>query len=197
MAARSTVSRASSRGIGSIARRRAGFSLVEVAVAAAVLTIAVGGLSSAIISAAALNRVNNETSLAEAAVRRTMERVRGVPFDSAFARFNTDPSDDPAGAGTAPGANFAVTGLEAQPGDADGFVGQITFPTITVAGDLQLREDFADAGLGMPRDLNGDGHQDSADHSADYRLLPVRVRVAWRGVSGVRSLTVESMLSER
>lgn len=163
--------------------------------AAAVLTIAVGGLSSAIISAAALNRVNNETALAEAAVRRAMERVRGAQFDQAFALFNADPNDDPAGAGTAPGNNFDVTGLDALPGDVDGRAGEITFPTIDVAGDLQLREDKVDAALGMPRDLNGDTFQDALDHAADYRILPVRVRVAWRGVSGPRTLTVETMLS--
>jgi hypothetical protein len=58
----------------------------------------------------------------------------------------------------------------------------------------QLREDVVDAGLGMPRDLDGDGVIDGADHEANYTLLPIRVRVQWRGVSGVRTFDLETVL---
>ena len=177
-----------------IGGRRAGFSLVEMAIAAVVITVAVCGLSGSVVSSVALNRVNHETALAEAAVRGVMEQVSGANFAQAFARFNTDPADDPDGAGTAPGATFAVVGLT---GDAGALPGSVTFPVVAGAGGPQLREDFADAALGMPRDLNADGVVDAMDHSGDYRLLPVRVNVTWRGVSGLRTLMVETLLCAR
>jgi prepilin-type N-terminal cleavage/methylation domain-containing protein len=167
---------------------RAGFSLIEMSVAAVVLTVAVCGLSGSMVSSLALDRVNHETALAEAAVRGTMERISGTTFDQTFARFNADPSDDPGGAGTSPGATFAVPGLH---GVGGALPGSISFP---VGAPGELREDVDDARLGMPRDLNGDGSIDSAPHSTNYRILPVRVSVTWRGVRGVRTLTVESML---
>ena len=51
-----------------------------------------------------------------------------------------------------------------------------------------------DASLGMPRDLNGDGVIDSEDHAGDYVLLPVKVRVNWRGITGDRSFEVCTVL---
>lgn len=176
---------------------RRGFSLVEACLAATVMTIAVGGLSAAIVSAFALQRSNHETATAQAAARRMMERLRGVPFVEAFSTYNANTADDPSGANTAPGANFTVDGLAVPANDADGMVGSIEFPTTTTGGTGQLREDATDAALGMPRDLNGDGAVDSANHANDYRILPVRVRVRWTGVNGVRTLTVESILCER
>ena len=64
------------------------------------------------------------------------------------------------------------------------------FPTVSG----QLREDVADAQLGTPMDLNGDGAIDGADHSGDYVLLPVRIRVRWRGVTGLRTFDVCTVL---
>lgn len=178
----------------SCAVRRAGFSVVEMSIAAVVLTVAVCGLSGSVVSAVALNRVNRETALAEAAVRGTMEQITGAPFARAFAMFDADPADDPAGAGTAPGATFAVRGLN---GVGGALPGRIDFPTVTVAGTPDLREDVVDARWSMPRDLDGDGNVDAADHSGNYRLLPVRVSVTWSGMSGVRTMTVESLLCAR
>ena len=145
--------------------------MIEMSVAAVVLTVALCGLSGSMVSSVALDRVNHETALAEAAVRGTMEKISGTDFTETFARFNADPADDPGGAATAPGATFAVKGLR---GDAGALPGRITFP---VGAPGVLREDAVDAALGMPRDLNGDGAVDAADHSANYRLLPVRVSV--------------------
>ncbi len=176
---------------------RAGFSLIELMIASFVLTIAVCGVSGSMLSALALNRVNRETALAHEAVRRVMEEAHGVPFNELFARYNASAADNPAG--VSPGRNFAVFGLEPQAGDADGFVGEVTFPTTVVGGVEQLREDVVDAGLGMPRDLNGITipGDELLNHALDYRVLPMRVRVSWRGVSGERTLAAECMLSGR
>jgi len=163
------------------APKRAAFTIAEVAMAAAVLTIAVGGLLSSIVASMALNRVNNETGLAQAYARRAIERLQGVPFAEIFATFNADPNDDPAGPGTAPGARFDAFGLApagpAIPG-VGALAGEIIFPVTTIGTAQQLREDVVDAALGMPRDLNGDGlPPDGMDHAGDYKMLPVRVRV--------------------
>jgi hypothetical protein len=49
----------------------------------------------------------------------------------------------------------------------------------------------------MPRDLDGDGVVDALNHATNYVLLPVRVRVAWRGVSGARQLDFDTLLCTR
>lgn len=189
------------RWVGKRAARRtcAGFSLIELMIASFVLTVAVCGVSGSMVSALALNRVNRETALAQEAIRRVMEEARGVPFPQIFAAYNSSAADNPPAPVVSPGRNFAVFGLEPQVGDADGFVGEVTFPTTVVAGVEQLREDVVDAGLGMPRDLNGvlTPGDDLLNHANDYRLLPMRVRVSWRGVSGDRTMAAECMLSAR
>ena len=98
----------------------------------------------------------------------------------------------------APGANFAVPELNGLPGDADGLCGRVIFPTQLVGAVEQLREDVIDAELGMPKDLNGDaGVIDALDHAANYRLLPVRVRVEWQGAIGPRRVDIQTILCLR
>ena len=69
------------------------------------------------------------------------------------------------------------------PNDADGRPGEVLFPTPTLTSS-ELRENTVDANWGMPRDLNGDGAIDAANHATDYKLLPVRVRVHWQSSNG-------------
>ena len=179
-------------------KKRKGFTLVEIAMASAVLTIAAGGLMSSIVASMALTRVNNETSLAQTYARRAIENMQGVDFANIFRTFNADPDDDVAGVGTGAGASFQVFGLEPLATDVDGMPGEISFPSVVVGGVEQLRENVDDPALGMPRDLNGDGLPiDALNHAADYRVLPVRVRVQWRGASGDRTLDVETLLCTR
>lgn len=176
----------------------AGFTMVEVMVAVLVLVIAIVGIVGSMLSAMALNRVNRETAIAQQAVRLTMEQVAGVPFREAFALYNTDLGDDAGLSLLARGPNFGVDGLEAQDGDLDGFCGRIEFPVFDDgAGIVELREDVDDPGLGMPQDLGGAPGVTNDDLADDYRLLPVRVLVEWRGVSGDRSIELESMMSSR
>lgn len=175
---------------------RSGFTMIDIAIAVVILVVAVGSLSSAVVASLEVARSNEETSLANAAVRRAAERMRAVTFRDVFRRYNEDPSDDPGVPGSAEGAGFAVRGLTVLPGDPDGMVGSILFPTLDDGtGKMVLREDVEDADLGMPRDLNGDGTIDSADHRLDYLILPVRIRLAWSGESGNRTLDLHSALA--
>ena len=67
--------------------------------------------------------------------------------------------------------------------------GEILFPMGGTYG-TELREDVA----GM--DLNGDGQIDIEDHSTDYIILPVSVKVEWNGVAGARTLTFHTLLHQ-
>lgn len=171
--------------------REGGFSLLEVMVSATVFLLVAGAVTTSIVVSSALNTTSRETALAAHAAESLIEELKSVDFAEAFARYNASPKDDPA-LGSSPGAAFVVAGLGAPSDDADGFVGRIEFP-----GDgIELREDEADAELGLPRDLNGDEVQDALDHAADYRILPVRVVVEWTGQNGARSIELVTLLTE-
>jgi type II secretory pathway pseudopilin PulG len=174
-----------------------GFTLVEVCVAATMLAIAISGLLGVMLAGMSLDRVNRESAIAQQAARAALEQLQGVPFGEVFASYNGWAGDDGGLTLAARGAGFVVAGLDPQPGDADGWCGEVLFPTTLVGAAPQLREDVVDDPWGMPRDLNGDGLVDAADHSNDYRLLPVRVRVRWRGASGDRTLDMETLLCDR
>jgi hypothetical protein len=162
-----------------------------------VLAVAFLALSQSLVGSMQLNRVNRESALALSGIREMVEILEGTgEFASVFSRFNADPADDPP-SGPSPGNFFAVAGLEPAGGDPDGFVGEIVFPTLTTAAGLELREDVVDPDLGMPRDLNGDGLEDALDHSGDYRLLPVLLRLRWQGSSVERSAEIRTILADR
>ena len=157
-----------------------------------VLTVAVGMLSSTMVSTARLRPIQRETALASEAARAQLETMRARPFDELFALYNADPADDPGGAGTAPGAAFAVPALDPQTGDEDGLVGVVRMP----AAAAPLREDAADASLGLPRDLDADGELDGADHAGDYEILPVEIRLEWKGAAGPQDLVIYTMFAD-
>ena len=160
--------------------------MVEVMVAIVILTISVYILSSTMTAAIGHSSVKRERSLAVDATINVLERMRSEPFEELFSRYNSDPSDDPLGAGTAPGPHFDVFGLDPRTDDLDGLVGEILIPEVAVDGTSHLREDSSDAAHCLPRDLNGDLLIDGEDHASDYIVLPVTLRVAWEGRSGRR-----------
>lgn len=180
-----TMKRYQSRRTGS----RGGFSLVELMVAVIVLGIALASITASMLSSMTLSHVNRETALASQAARRQMEivsaSVQGNSIPAAYAALSANP-------------NFAVTGLTPIDGDPDGMSGQIQFPTTTTLGVVELREDVNDPALGMPRDLDGLNGIDTADHSTDAEVLPVRVRIEWRSrAGGTRTFDLETVLVAR
>lgn len=176
-------------------RGSAGFSLIEVLVAMSVLLIASLGMLGSISTSSVLSEASQETTLAYANAQSMLERLRTQRFREVFVRFNGDQTDDPA-TGVSPGSGFDVRGLNPRQDDPDGFVGEIIFPT--PPGDPgSLREDLVDRGFGFPRDLDGDRAQDADNHASDYLVLPVRVRVQWRGKSGNRQVELETTLRPR
>jgi hypothetical protein len=164
------------------------------------LTVLVIGLVASMQAMVALERAQERTrevGRATQYARQLIERIQAEAFAEAFRRYNGDPTDDPGGAGTAPGCNFAVPGLTARANDPDGLPGEVIFPTPPgLPGNL--RESIVDTKCGMPRDLNGDGIVDSRDHSNDCVLFPVRVRIDWASGGGKgppRSLEMYTMIA--
>ena len=173
---------------------RGGFTLVELLIVVTVLAVALLSMSQSLVASMRLSGVNRETALATDGVRATIELLEGAQnFSQVFALYDGNPANDPGVAGTAPGAAFDVHGLSAVDGDPDGRVGEIVFP---VVGN-ELRENLVDASLGMPRDLNGDGVIDAANHAGDYKLLPVLLRLRWKVGGSARSLEVRTLLANR
>ncbi len=172
---------------------RAGFSMVEIALVTVFLLVAVGGLSSAVISALKLSRTTEETSIADDAARQVASDMQRTAFADVFRTYNTDPDDDLPGA---PGAAFDVRGLTPRQEDPDGRVGRVLFPSVPVGGVEALREDVIDPRWAMEngRDLNGDDLIDTLDHAGDYLVLPARVVVEWTGAGGDRLVELDLCL---
>lgn len=178
-------------------RNRAGFTLLEVLVGGVVLTLGAVGMAGAMLSSLTLQRCEGEAALARVAAERTIEELAAVSFDDVYAVYNVSTQDDAGLSVPARGQNFAVAGLAVRSGDTDGLCGRVSFPTVTAGGVEWLREDVVDTALGMPRDLNRDGVVDGMNHAADYSILPVRVRVEWRGARGDEAFEVETLLCRR
>jgi type II secretory pathway pseudopilin PulG len=159
----------------------AGFSLIQVILAASLLTLAALSFSGVQVNSMTLAATNRETAAARNLIRQVLEQMQDVDASKVYATYNADPTDDPGGDGTAIGDAFAVNT------DAGDMTVTVDFP-----GDGSLREDVTDEALGMPQDLNGDRVIDSEDHAYDYKLLPVRILVEWRGRSGLRTMEIHA-----
>ena len=174
--------------------------MIELAVAMPIVLIALFVFAQILGSGVNLRQVGSDEWASSSAAQDALERIRNESFEELFVLFNEDPFDDPLGPGTAPGNRFAVSGLTPLPGVADGMIGEIVLPLVDVgtevAPEWQVREDLVDPVLGMPRDLNGDSIVDDADHVADYTILPVLVRLRWKGKHGPREFELYTVLSE-
>ena len=124
-----------------------------------------------------------------------LEELYATDLGRVFALYNDEPDDDPDGPGTAPGSRFQAAGLVARPADA-GWQGRIFFPT-KEGSPGELREDLVDSKLRVPLDLNLDGAVDDLDHSGDFRILPVLVRIDWQDGRDERELEVATILGAR
>lgn len=159
-----------------------GFTMVEVMVALVLVMIALSGYSRSLVSSMVVADTNEEVRIASEAARVWMERLQGTDFDNVWERYGH--SD----------AAFPVSGLSARDGSQNGDVIFLDFPIIGSSNSV-LREDANIPALGLPRDLNADGVIDSEDHSDDYVILPVRVRLEWQGARGDGYLEYQTLLS--
>ena len=170
------------------------FTIVELMIVIAIIVIAFLAMSHTLVSSMQLTSVNKESALATDGLRDMVETLQGVEdFGSVYKLYNDNPLDDPGIAGSAPGSGFAVQGLQAVDGDPDGLVGEIVFPTV----GTDLLENVAMPELGMPHDLNGDGLIDGAPRNDNYRILPVLLRLRWKGSGLERSMVIRTLLADR
>jgi prepilin-type N-terminal cleavage/methylation domain-containing protein len=175
-------------------RSRAGFSLLEVLCAMTVLLAGTLAFSRTLIALVAVGRAAHERTSALEAAQRVLEQLsdeQELPL--VLCRYDAEPANDPDGPATAPGASFDVAGLSSLADDLDGHVGEVVLPL----AEGKLFEDVVLGELGLPRDLDADGRIDARDHRADCRVLPVLVRVRWRGRTGPTSVQLETVLCAR
>jgi len=191
-------------------RSRAGITVFEMVVTLTIVLVVVSIFSRMVVATSGLRSANRENAIAAEAARVVLERMRNQDFRKLFRLYNDVPGDDPGGAGSAPGHRFAVEGLEPLPTSQDDLVGEIFLPAAllppyvdeslitgqppVLPDKLQVREDLELPQLGMPRDLNGDSIIDKYDHAKDYTLLPVRIRIEWKGRAGPREFELYTML---
>ncbi len=169
--------------------------LIEVSISVTILVTILMGFCQALMGSSKAARTAREASIATDAARQMMETLRAENFSAVFAANNSSAADDPGGM-TARLAAFDVPGLTPRTDDADGLCGQIIWPELDDGGNATLREDTDESRLSMPRDLNGDGVVDNADHSGDYAILPVLVRVEWRGAATNGRVEFKTILSD-
>ena len=172
--------------------------MIELAVAVMVFTVGFGAISTTVATTTSLSRANQENAVALEAAQSVLDQMQTEDFEEIFVRYNRTVLDDPVGV-LSPGAFFAVPGLNVRFGDPDGFVGEISFhgDGERLIEDVTALQLLNDVELGMPRDLNNDGVIDGADHSTDYNVLPVRIRLEWIGAAGEQSLEFVSVLTRR
>lgn len=167
-------------------RSRAGFTLMETALATTVMMVALMTASAATLRMHSLRQQNRERVVAQNALRSVVEQVHAV---SARARAEADEVtswaelmvEAFAGGGDI-GTTFTVPELTPRADDMP--IGSIAVFTDETATDAVIGFD-----LGMPRDLNGDNAANDTDVTDDARILPVMVTVTWLGVTGTNTMT--------
>ena len=172
------------------AGKRAGMTLIEVAIAGSVLVIGLLGFMRVVMMSVGSSSANREADLATQAAKDMIEQIQAANFATLHTTYGVAPG------GAAPGNAFQVPGLNPDPNDPDGMVGEIILPVQTVGGVVQVREDLQLPEIGLPRDLNGDGVTDALDHSADKLIMPVLVRLRWRGARGVSRMEYRSQVAD-
>lgn len=168
------------------ASSRAGFTLLEVMLACVLMSIAVLALMALIPTTTQLTETTEESNLAMQASHQLSEAIRQYAdkdFSYVWKAYNSDPSDDPNGAGTAPGNTFSIPGLTATSESVGGKVGSIIFFTDETLNTAESNK------VGLPnKDLNGDGDDFDVDVvtvAPTYALLPYEIAVDWKDHAGL------------
>lgn len=166
-----------------------GSTLIEVAIAASVMVIGLLGFMQVIAMSVGSSTANRHADLATQAAREVIEQVQAATFSTLHTTYGVPPG------GAVPGNAFDVPGLDPDPSDPDGRVGEIRLPVVATGGGVEVRENLQQPELGLPRDLNGDGNIDGLDHSADMQILPVLVRLRWRGSTGISRMEFRTLVA--
>lgn len=176
-------------------RRAGGFTLIEVCVALVILVVAILGHVASVGAAHQNAQDVEERGLALQTLERFIERLRDDPdWDTMWVRLRARSAETTTDTALVSLANdFALPTVPATTYYADfqvpsqlqnaSFLVQV--PAFDNAGVWELRENLNAPRYGLPYDLNGDGLTDATPRNADYRQIPVVVRIRWGGVGGL------------
>jgi len=155
-------------------RDRAGFTLMEVALAVIVLLVGLLALSASAVRVQGLARAARERMAAQNALRAKSEEIRSISRAGLA---------DPLGWGVHVTnalvglTSFQVEGLTPCEGQAS--VGRVALVRDETASDAELGVE-----LGLPRDLDGDGLATHSGVAGSARLFPVVLEVRWTSAWG-------------
>ena len=158
-----------------------------------VMSVAVYILTSTVAASVTHSSAKAERSVAVEAAMNALENIRSMPQEDVFRMFNSDPTDDPYGAGTAAGPTFDVVGLDPQinGGGAPIPIGRVLVPE-NARGELVETDDLP--AFGFPRDVNGNLGIEPGNRADDYLVLPITIRIQWQGRMGPRTFELSTML---
>ena len=172
--------------LGSGGRRaRRGFTMVELAIAMSMLMIGMVSAASATMRMHHLRMQNRERIVAQNALRSMGERIHAQAYRDSLD--HADTWADHVLATFGPGGTlqgvFDVDFLNSPSEDQE-------FPgTIKVIVDETTTDAAVGMDLGLPRDLNGDGDATDLDVTADACILPVVLRIEWKGQQGLHEIS--------
>ena len=152
-------------------------------VTASVLLVGLLAMTSTSVVVNSLRRNASDQQVAQSAMQAIVEDLHAAArsADSSASNWANDIIAI-YGPGGIPGNSFPIQGLDPWNGNPN-----------VASVQLITDETETDGGLGvaagMPRDLNGDGNATSTDTRGTAALLPVIVRVQWRGAAGQQQLT--------
>ena len=157
-----------------------GFSLLEVVVAVAVLTVGLLAMTSTSLQANDLRRADASRLAARNAMEAMVREVEVVaasidPTSGAWA-------DQLLDAFAPPNDTLDAPGLEP-------WEGEPSVVRVELFADETLGDEDIGFRLGMPRDLDGDGDAGSSDVENSAQMLPVVVRARWQTPAGPRELS--------
>ncbi len=161
---------------------RAGFTLIEVALAMTILIVALMAMSASTLQMNSLRRQNRERAVAQNMIRIISESVHAISEKNlreaeGTAQTWSELMVQSLAAGGELGNVFGVTELAPQDGNP-------TVGTIEVILDETATDAALGFEMGMPRDLNGDRDAFDNDVTIGARILPVVVTARWNGVTG-------------
>jgi prepilin-type N-terminal cleavage/methylation domain-containing protein len=160
---------------------RSGFTLVELAVGIAILTIGTLAMLSTVVASQKLETSNRERLLArmgaQSVVRDVQITARAVAAEQGLEDWGTNFIAEL----SAPNNWVPVDGL--QP-----WSNLQNVCEVVIVNDETASDDDLGFELGMPRDLNGDGVVDDTAVTSEGKLFPVIVRVRWETPAGQREL---------
>lgn len=146
-----------------------GVTVLEVSMAMTIIAIALMALLTAILSSTTTIEANRQDAIVMTCVREHVAQLQAeaASSDAAFAAIYNAHN----------GEHFTIPGLT----EGADFGGNISF---------YVNETASVPEAGLPRDLNKDGDAADTDASANYVLLPARIRVRWQTPKGGDTVTI-------